>query len=42
MTNGGYAAIGYNPARVKVAPASFKDLLKPIYKNQVAISDGAR
>ncbi len=36
---GGYVAIGYNPAKVKVPPTSFKDLLKPIYKNQVAIND---
>ncbi len=35
---GGYVAIGYDSAKVKVAPASFKDLLKPIYKNQVAIN----
>jgi putative spermidine/putrescine transport system substrate-binding protein len=35
---GGYIAIGYNPAKVKVAPTSFKDLLKPIYKHQVAIN----
>ena len=35
---GGYVAIGYNPAKVKVAPTSFKDLLKPVYKNQVAIN----
>ena len=35
---GGYVAIGYDPAKVKVAPTSFKDLLKPIYKNQVAIN----
>jgi putative spermidine/putrescine transport system substrate-binding protein len=35
---GGYIAIGYNPAKVKVAPTSFKDLLKPIYKKQVAIN----
>jgi putative spermidine/putrescine transport system substrate-binding protein len=35
---GGYVAIGYNPAKVKVAPTSFKDLLKPIYKGQVAIN----
>jgi putative spermidine/putrescine transport system substrate-binding protein len=35
---GGYVAIGYNPAKVKVAPTSFKDLLEPIYKNQVAIN----
>jgi putative spermidine/putrescine transport system substrate-binding protein len=36
---GGYVAIGYNPAKVKVAPTSFKDLLKPIYKNQIAINN---
>jgi putative spermidine/putrescine transport system substrate-binding protein len=35
---GGYVAIGYNPAKVKVAPTSFADLLKPFYKNQVAIN----
>ena len=35
---GGYVAIGYDSAKVKVAPTSFKDLLKPIYKNQVAIN----
>jgi putative spermidine/putrescine transport system substrate-binding protein len=35
---GGYIAIGYNPAKVKVAPTSFKSLLNPIYKNQVAIN----
>ena len=35
---GGYVAIGYNPAKVKVAPTSFQDLLKPIYNNQVAIN----
>ena len=34
---GGYVAIGYDPAKVKTAPTSFKSLLKPIYKNQVAI-----
>ncbi len=34
---GGYVAIGYNPKEVKVAPTSFKSLLSPIYKNQVAI-----
>jgi putative spermidine/putrescine transport system substrate-binding protein len=34
---GGYVAIGYNPAKVKVAPTSFKSLLKPVYKKQVAI-----
>jgi putative spermidine/putrescine transport system substrate-binding protein len=35
---GGYVAIGYDPAKVKVPPTSFADLLKPIYKNQVAIN----
>ncbi len=34
---GGYVAIGYDPAKVKVAPTSFKSLLSPAYKNQVAI-----
>jgi len=35
---GGYVAIGYNSAKVKTPPTSFADLLKPIYKNQVAIN----
>ena len=35
---GGYVAIGYDSAKVKVPPTSFKDLLKPAYKNQVAIN----
>ncbi|HLK00123.1 MAG TPA: ABC transporter substrate-binding protein [Streptosporangiaceae bacterium] len=35
---GGYVAIGYDPAKVKVAPTSFKDLLKPMYKNEVALN----
>src|SRR6185437_5950449 len=35
---GGFVAIGYNPAKVKVAPTSFKRLLNPIYKKQVAIN----
>jgi putative spermidine/putrescine transport system substrate-binding protein len=30
---GGYVSIGYNSTVVKVPPTSFKDLLKPIYKN---------
>ena len=34
---GGYVAIGYDPAKVKVAPTSFKSLLTGSYKNQVAI-----
>jgi putative spermidine/putrescine transport system substrate-binding protein len=35
---GGYVAIGYNPAKVKIAPTSFADLLKPQYAHQVAIN----
>ena len=35
---GGYVAIGYDSAKVKTPPTSFKDLLKPVYKNQVAIN----
>jgi putative spermidine/putrescine transport system substrate-binding protein len=35
---GGYVAIGYDAAKVKTPPASLKDLLKPIYKNEVAIN----
>ncbi|MGO9077610.1 MAG: ABC transporter substrate-binding protein [Streptosporangiaceae bacterium] len=35
---GGYVAIGYDTKKVKVAPTSFKDLLKPIHKSQVAIN----
>jgi putative spermidine/putrescine transport system substrate-binding protein len=34
---GGYVAIGYDPSKVKTAPTSFKSLLNPAYKNQVAI-----
>jgi putative spermidine/putrescine transport system substrate-binding protein len=34
---GGYVAIAYDPSKVKVAPTSFKSLLNPMYKNQVAI-----
>jgi putative spermidine/putrescine transport system substrate-binding protein len=34
---GGYVAIGYDPAKVKTPPTSFKSLLNPVYKNQVAI-----
>jgi putative spermidine/putrescine transport system substrate-binding protein len=36
---GGFVAIGYNPAKVKVPPTSFKSLLNPIYKNQIAINN---
>jgi putative spermidine/putrescine transport system substrate-binding protein len=35
---GGYVAIGYNSTTVKTPPTSFADLLKPIYKNMVAIN----
>jgi len=35
---GGYVAIGYDTQHVKTAPTSFADLLKPEYKNQVAIN----
>jgi putative spermidine/putrescine transport system substrate-binding protein len=35
---GGYVAIGYNSAKVTTPPTSFADLLKPEYKNQVAIN----
>jgi putative spermidine/putrescine transport system substrate-binding protein len=35
---GGYVAIGYDSKKVKVAPTSFKDLTKPIYKHEVAIN----
>ncbi len=34
---GGYVAIGYDSSKVKTPPTSFKSLLNPIYKNQVAI-----
>jgi putative spermidine/putrescine transport system substrate-binding protein len=36
---GGYVAIGYDPAKVKVPPTSFKSLLNPTYKNQIAINN---
>jgi putative spermidine/putrescine transport system substrate-binding protein len=35
---GGYVAIGYDSSKVKVAPTSFKSLLNPIYKNEVALN----
>ncbi|HWA67080.1 MAG TPA: ABC transporter substrate-binding protein [Mycobacteriales bacterium] len=35
---GGYVSIGYDPSKVKTPPTSFKDLLNPIYKNQVGIN----
>jgi putative spermidine/putrescine transport system substrate-binding protein len=34
---GGYVAIGYDSAKVKTPPTSFKSLLTGAYKNQVAI-----
>ncbi|GAA1854273.1 extracellular solute-binding protein [Pseudonocardia ailaonensis] len=35
---GGYVSIGYDPAKVPNPPMSFADLLKPEYKNMVAIN----
>ena len=35
---GGYVSIGYDSKVVKTPPTSFADLLKPIYKNQVALN----
>jgi putative spermidine/putrescine transport system substrate-binding protein len=35
---GGFVAIGYNSSVVKTPPTSFKSLLNPIYKNQVALN----
>jgi putative spermidine/putrescine transport system substrate-binding protein len=35
---GGYVSIGYDAKVVKTPPTSFADLLKPIYKNQVALN----
>jgi len=35
---GGFVSIGYDPAKVPTPPTSFADLLKPEYKNQVAIN----
>lgn len=35
---GGYVAIGYDTKKVKTPPTSFKDLLKPQYKNMVALN----
>ena len=36
---GGYVAIGYDPSKVKIAPTSFKSLLNPAYKHEVAINN---
>jgi putative spermidine/putrescine transport system substrate-binding protein len=35
---GGYVSIGYDPAKVPNPPKTLKDLLKPEYKNMVAIN----
>ncbi len=35
---GGFVSIGYDPAKVSTPPTSYADLLKPAYKNQVAIN----
>ncbi len=35
---GGYVAIGYDSSKVTTPPTSFADLLKPEYKNMVAIN----
>jgi len=35
---GGYIAIGYDAKKVSVPPTSFKDLLNPVYKGQVALN----
>jgi putative spermidine/putrescine transport system substrate-binding protein len=36
---GGYVAIGYNPAIVKVPPTSFASLTNPAYKNMVGLNN---
>src|SRR6202044_4101705 len=36
---GGYVAIGYNPAKVKVAPTSFASLDNPAYKNMIGLNN---
>jgi putative spermidine/putrescine transport system substrate-binding protein len=36
---GGYVAIGYNPAKVKVPPTSFKSLTNPAYKNMIGLNN---
>ncbi len=36
---GGYVAIGYNPAKVKIAPTSFKSLENPAYKNMIGLNN---
>jgi putative spermidine/putrescine transport system substrate-binding protein len=39
---GGYVAIGYNPAKVQLAPQSFRSLLSPVYRDEVAITGNPR
>jgi putative spermidine/putrescine transport system substrate-binding protein len=36
---GGYVAIGYDPAKVKVAPTSFASLTSPAYKNMIGLNN---
>jgi putative spermidine/putrescine transport system substrate-binding protein len=36
---GGYVAIGYDPAKVKVPPTSFKSLTNPAYKNMIGLNN---
>jgi putative spermidine/putrescine transport system substrate-binding protein len=36
---GGYVAIGYNPAKVKIPPTSFASLTNPAYKNMIALNN---
>ena len=36
---GGYVAIGYDPAKVKVAPTSFASLTNPAYKNMIGLNN---
>jgi len=36
---GGYVAIGYDPAKVKVAPTSFASLTNPVYKNMIGLNN---
>jgi putative spermidine/putrescine transport system substrate-binding protein len=36
---GGYVAIGYDPARVKVPPTSFASLTNPAYKNMIGLNN---
>jgi putative spermidine/putrescine transport system substrate-binding protein len=36
---GGYVAIGYDPAKVKIPPTSFKSLENPAYKNMIGLNN---